>query len=336
MSAVFHHWPLRKRARRACSNCWVRKVRCDAEEYGLPCKHCRSDGTVCRLRDSRAGRWASQAPAFQRRHKALRPRPKEDEIQVEDVDISSRQLRPVHTQDWLHSHASKPEDSLYSEEFAATKDVLVERNASKADEILSDQQERDPINSLVSLFEGPGAELKSLTMDMSTNPSSVFSTGSTQTDPNELPKFIKPLSPLLAPEDIQYLWTKGALQLPPASLRRTIVAAYVQSIHPFFPLLQLSAFLGAAFDDEQDRDQQTSILLFQAVMFVAVAFVGHEDIQEAGFASQRVARQVFYDRVRVRAKHCPTLGSHSLSLTHSLVADLEVSCSMNLASKPIV
>jgi hypothetical protein len=45
----------RQRAANACTQCHLRKVRCDVSRFGLPCTNCRADSKVCTIKESRRG-----------------------------------------------------------------------------------------------------------------------------------------------------------------------------------------------------------------------------------------------------------------------------------------
>jgi hypothetical protein len=45
----------RQRAANACTQCHLRKVRCDVSRFGSPCTNCRADSKVCTIKKSRRG-----------------------------------------------------------------------------------------------------------------------------------------------------------------------------------------------------------------------------------------------------------------------------------------
>jgi len=113
-----------------------------------------------------------------------------------------------------------------------------------------------------------------------------------------LPHFIKP--PLnLSTNDILYLRTKGALDIPEQNFRTSLLAAYTEFVHPFMPLLDLHDFLNGVHSETPT----VSLLLYQAVMFAASVFVDPVVLVEAGFPNRLVARKVLYMRAKVRILH---------------------------------
>ena len=112
-----------------------------------------------------------------------------------------------------------------------------------------------------------------------------------------LPPYIRPLCAHQQPVDIQYLATKGALTLPDDELQRALLRTYIQYVHGFMPILDLSAFLRPIV--HHDGSATVSLLLFQAVMFSSVAFVDLEYLTARGYSSRRSARKVFFEKVRL-------------------------------------
>lgn len=111
------------------------------------------------------------------------------------------------------------------------------------------------------------------------------------------PRFLKPLPARIAPEDREFLRFRGALSMPESGLRDELLRCYIRWVHSFLPVLDLKRFLGAIA--ENDPNGNVSILLFQAVMFVATAFVDLKHLQAAGYANRKSARNAFYTRLRL-------------------------------------
>lgn len=114
----------------------------------------------------------------------------------------------------------------------------------------------------------------------------------------QLPPFIKPLPSKLAPEDVRYLHAKGALTLPGLPLQNALLRVYVEYVHPFMPLMELHEFLNV-INNRDGLTGQVSLFLYQAVMFVASAFVESKFLKEAGYTSRKAARKAFFTRTRV-------------------------------------
>lgn len=99
-------------------------------------------------------------------------------------------------------------------------------------------------------------------------------------------------------EDIDFLQRKGALTVPDTRLRNELLRSYVQYVHPYMPLLDLKDFLQPI--ERNDGDSPVSLLLFQAVMFAATAYVDMRFLHAQGFDNRKAARRFFFQRARVR------------------------------------
>ncbi|EAW10932.1 transcription factor domain-containing protein [Aspergillus clavatus NRRL 1] len=111
------------------------------------------------------------------------------------------------------------------------------------------------------------------------------------------PRFLKPLPSRISPEDLELLRFRGALSIPERGLRNELLRCYIQWVHSFMPVLNLQEFLRCVA--ENDLNGNISLLLFQAVMFVATAFVDFKHLQDAGYSTRKSARNAFYERLRL-------------------------------------
>ncbi|KAH2180046.1 hypothetical protein KXW37_004530 [Aspergillus fumigatus] len=111
------------------------------------------------------------------------------------------------------------------------------------------------------------------------------------------PRFLKPLPSRISSEDLEFLRFRGALSIPESGLRNELLRCYIQWVHSFMPVLNLQEFLRCVA--ENDPEGNISLLLFQAVMFVATAFVDFKHLQDAGYKTRKSARNAFYERLRL-------------------------------------
>ncbi|KAH8805029.1 fungal-specific transcription factor domain-containing protein [Xylogone sp. PMI_703] len=116
------------------------------------------------------------------------------------------------------------------------------------------------------------------------------------------PDYLKPLSSELAPEDIEFLVTKGALWIPPSKLRDAILCSYIKFVHPFLPILELPKLLCIFQGQKATENTKMSILLFQAIMFAASVYVDVNLLIDNGFNTRRAARKEMYQRVKFLAE----------------------------------
>ncbi|KAG6049976.1 Cutinase transcription factor 1 beta [Claviceps sp. Clav50 group G5] len=115
---------------------------------------------------------------------------------------------------------------------------------------------------------------------------------------SQLPAFVRPLPAKIAPEDVQYLVIKGALTLPDIPLQNALLQCYIEYVYPYMPLIDLHNFLSIV-DRRDGVNGQTSLLLYQSIMFSAVAFVDMKHLREAGYSSRKAARKAFFQKTRL-------------------------------------
>ncbi|KAL4917117.1 fungal-specific transcription factor domain-containing protein [Aspergillus aurantiobrunneus] len=114
---------------------------------------------------------------------------------------------------------------------------------------------------------------------------------------DEEPRFLKPLPTRVSAEDLEFLRFRGALAIPESGLRTELLRCYIKWVHSFLPVLNLQEFLRRIAQNDPEGD--ISLLLFQAVMFVATAFVDLRHLQAAGYTTRKSARNAFYTRLRL-------------------------------------
>lgn len=97
---------------------------------------------------------------------------------------------------------------------------------------------------------------------------------------------------------MDYLYSRGAFVLPPVHLQNILVQAYIESIYPYMPSIDLHDFLHI-IDNRDGSAGRISLLLYQAVMFAATAFIDSRDLIDAGYSSRKEMRKYYFGRVRV-------------------------------------
>jgi hypothetical protein len=171
----------------------------------------------------------------------------------------------------------------------------------------SPQQQNDELSG-TTIGETPCGQAPTISSAMSSISTDYFSHGSyfdcaprTERDiitiPH-LPPYITPLPSRLENSVLMFLSSNGALSVPSAEFRHICASRYLELLHPLFPLLDLTNLLSIT----QRRNSECgtiSLLLFNAVMCAALAFVENEHVIRAGYPSKRVARMSFFKRAKV-------------------------------------
>ncbi|KAI2621728.1 transcription factor CTF1 [Hypoxylon sp. NC1633] len=300
----------KRRAARACISCRSRKVRCDVVE-GAPCGNCRWDGVECIVQESRRRRknlfhpssstaslngTTPQAAEAQLRAKPANP------IPIASAAVPLRRPSEVPTQ-----------SSAAGNEVTTSGAILDGGVESHVPHLLYQRSGLRPDPVLLSTLQASnnGSRYPSIWPSPNTcqNSNSVVNGGALRTaqflnsleEPDassQLPAFIRPLPAKIAPEDVSYLHTKGALSLPSLSLQNALLTAYVEYVHPYMPLIELHDFLGM-INSRDGLYGQTSLFLYQSVLFAATAFVDVKHLKEAGYSSRKAARRDFFYKTRL-------------------------------------
>lgn len=87
---------------------------------------------------------------------------------------------------------------------------------------------------------------------------------------NALPRLIKPIPEDLAPITVEFLTKANVFWLPVEDVRQKFVAAYLQGVHPFYPLLAREQLLQASKDSPDRAMGGISLLVLYTMMFAAV------------------------------------------------------------------
>ena len=98
-------------------------------------------------------------------------------------------------------------------------------------------------------------------------------------------------------EDLEYLQRKGAFIIPDTGFRNELLRCYVQYVHPYLPLVDLEDLL-TTIEKNQSTDT-VSLLLFQAVMFAATAYIDMRYLVAQGYVTRKAARKAFFQKVKL-------------------------------------
>ncbi|KAB5575879.1 cutinase transcription factor 1 [Coniochaeta sp. 2T2.1] len=299
----------KRRAARACVSCRARKVRCDVVE-GAPCGNCRWDNVECVVQESRRRKKNLYTAPLAAGHvsgtEALRASTSSNPVNITSADL--RKASTVSHMSGIENAALNPApmptlDSLDGVPLASHVPHLIYQRSSAA-AVAAAAYPTDTAALLAKLGDASG---RALWPNPPITPTPVL--GDIRTaqflntldEPDllaQLPAFIKPLPSKIAPEDVEYLYKKGALTLPPPELQRALIRAYVEYLHPYVPLLELHSFLNTVASKD-GLNGQVSLFLYQAVMFSATAYVEAKYLREAGYPSRRAARKSFFQKTRL-------------------------------------
>ncbi|KAG9234538.1 fungal-specific transcription factor domain-containing protein [Amylocarpus encephaloides] len=286
----------KKRSSRACTTCRNRKVRCNIVAHGAPCSNCRHDEIECILPLSRR-----QRSARERAERCLR-----DSLDGSD----SGDQHNAHLKIEVEQSTSKDNQTLTLSDLAPHGMDISEHPLA---EILP-----FPATSPVTVGASTTCPSSSRTKSWIQIQSPLASAPVLNTNPNAFENGLPNLPPIFTPfprhldsADFQYLYSRDALTVPSEKLQIPLLKAYVNHVHGNIPILDVEEFLsvvkygcGSSDLHRGDLQEQTwrgkiSFLLFQAVMFAAVEFVGLKALEEAGWKSREDCSRAMAGRVKL-------------------------------------
>ncbi|KAI0405201.1 fungal-specific transcription factor domain-containing protein [Xylaria palmicola] len=304
----------KRRAARACVSCRARKVRCDVVE-GAPCGNCRWDGVECVVQESRRRKKGLFDPSSTALHISA-PHRQYAEAHLLKAKTAANPIAIASiasAQHSRHHHELSPTSTLNIDVKAGVSQSGVDTHAShlrcqRPNSIsslpLKNQGSRYPNIFPQPLLTGQRNQSSSSSSGSAAGvdealKTSKFINSLDETDVfSEQYGFLRPLPSRIAPEDVDYLRAKGALSVPSFSLQKALLRVYAEYVHPYMPLLDLHEFLSIV--DARDGSRgQTSLFLYQSVLFCATAFVSNKVLREAGYTSRKAARRAFFSKARL-------------------------------------
>jgi hypothetical protein len=111
-----------------------------------------------------------------------------------------------------------------------------------------------------------------------------------------LPSYIKPIPDYLIGDDLDYLWKTGALSIPETPLLNELLRSYAEYVHPTIPVVEFNNLLQMI---NRSEGEAISLILFQAMMFTASAFVDETYLYAGGYTSRIAAQRALYQKSKV-------------------------------------
>lgn len=111
-------------------------------------------------------------------------------------------------------------------------------------------------------------------------------------------------SSTLSDLDLDILKRRGALTLPPPTLRKALLQSYVDNIHPITPIADILSIKLVQEYGTQDNDglwdcQSIGFPLLQAIMFAGATHVAKIHLLSAGYTSREEACQTLFNRTKL-------------------------------------
>lgn len=283
----------RSRAKHACRECNLRRVKCDVMQKH-PCTNCRSSQASCVILPSKRGRYPRKPRAATTgttttstaSAKQELSQPSSSPVSARRADSSngSPSAPPSENQAQTQQHGPL---SPTTSSTTVTKGLSVAgaSGASSGSLFFGESNFLTLVPSGRSNPQTPAAEKGRLSFPMNT----------TNTTTNTAAQQPSPSTGVihLSGATERYLRDEGALTFPSLSTCLPILRAYFQWFHPCFPIVDRP---------EIARRLQTmdiSPLLFQAMLFIGASYCSDVAITGLGFRDRSEAKSLLYTRARL-------------------------------------
>ncbi|KAM5364609.1 hypothetical protein ACJZ2D_011390 [Fusarium nematophilum] len=290
----------RRRARKACIGCRVRKVRCDVTMHGLPCTNCQLDYKTCVVKDRASKR---QLPIKQGMQQVVfdslcipssaeendhgppnwGPSPELFDELGGNADVGPPpSIEPGQDSQFLEgvsSGAGGPKSDRGGSPSHISNVTQCSNTAASAFDPIDQGAAFSLQQGLTSAESTPGAMM----VPYSSYP---FLTINNLAD--------------LSSQDLAFLEIKGALHVPVKPMLDEFVRQYFLHVHPTLPLLDEAQFWSAYRQDKPaDPQAKIPLLVFQAMIFASCSFVPETVTKALGHDRIRAARSTFYHNTKL-------------------------------------
>lgn len=246
--------PMKKRrASKACLSCRTRKVRCDYSEDGVACSNCKADGFECHTVERKKRR--------KNVNLVTREPHDSDNSVIHEIDQVSRMTPDVNRDIDL-------QDNSIADQLDVTNDFQSQPQISPTPNVANDPS----VSRHTLLHSVPHYGFLmgiSRNQDESENQSNqptiedVILQLGVDDDQNAPSQHSR-----LGEHEFKYLQMTGSLSLPDQSIMNELVDVYFRMFHPFFPIIEKTAFLHDFHQMNAGNLPGPSLLLLQAVLFI--------------------------------------------------------------------
>ncbi|KAM0718177.1 hypothetical protein Q7P37_006509 [Cladosporium fusiforme] len=278
---------VRQRASKACIRCNKRKLKCDAVQKNGPCSRCRMDRVEgCVLGTSRRGTYIRT-----RKHRSKdAPLDRGSSCEQETQGDSSASLvtaRDSHTGTDNSprtdiTDGDPPQESISSmfESFVEGNDNNKDRAAAQLGMMLLG--EHSPLTFVLKEpHHHQPSEFHNIGIDMSKR-SRTTADSSRKNHP-----------PHLSSQDIDYLTSKRAFEVPKSGLEKLLVSAFLDRFYPLYSIVDKDEIL------QLHRTQNLPFILLHAICLIGATFCDISVIHRYGFDSRLQARRSFYEKAKI-------------------------------------
>ncbi|KAL6903299.1 fungal-specific transcription factor domain-containing protein [Trichoderma evansii] len=273
----------RRRASKACLHCRQRKVRCDVTLRGVPCLNCQLDHQTCAIQERKSKRPLSDSKISAYREggsviEGLSTRvADENPSGIDSIDQWAKRLSGVPPFGAKGSSTSPHSDARSNESNCIDLEGFSPKTASAIANVHNGKTKSNRYSTFSNSSKAPG-------------------NGTGYNSYDTLPFVATPELGHLSALDVRFMQLNGCFDLPPMPILNELVRMYFLHTHPIVPLLDEGDFWDSF---SCSNGEKISLLLFQAMVFAACAFIPEAVAEAAGFPYPRAAAEAFYKKTKI-------------------------------------
>ncbi|KAL7934739.1 fungal-specific transcription factor domain-containing protein [Trichoderma chlorosporum] len=280
----------RRRASKACLHCRQRKVRCDVTLRGVPCLNCQLDHQLCAVQERKSKRSLSDSKLAGHYEggsvsEGLSTRLVDDNPSgIDGIDQWAKRLSgiaPLSLKGLSLNAFDVPQNATRANESTCINlEGFSPKTANTISNLHNCSQAREGANTYNAFADH--------------TPPSISNIGHNSHD--TLPFIRTPELGHLSALDIRFMQLNGCFDLPPMPILNEFVRMYFLHVHPIVPLIEEGEFWESF---SCTNGEKISLLVFQAMIFAACAFIPGAIAEATGFDCPRSATAAFYKKAKI-------------------------------------
>ncbi|KAL6872164.1 N-terminal binuclear Zn cluster-containing/DNA binding domain-containing protein [Trichoderma novae-zelandiae] len=280
----------RRRASKACLHCRQRKVRCDVTLRGVPCLNCQLDHQSCAVQERKSKRSLSNSEHSFHREGGLII----EGISTGRLDENTSGIESI--DQWAKRLSALTPVSLRGSPIGALSAPQIDARSCESPYINLDGFSPKTASTISKIHIGSQTTEKLRVYNAFADQSTATVDGTVYSNFETLPFIRRPDLAHVSALDIRFMQLNGCFDLPPIPILNEFVRIYFLHVHPIIPLLEEGEFWDSY---SCTNGEKISLLVFQAMIFAACAFIPGAIAEATGFDCPRAATAAFYKKAKI-------------------------------------
>ncbi|RFU76012.1 fungal specific transcription factor domain-containing [Trichoderma arundinaceum] len=280
----------RRRASKACLHCRQRKVRCDVTLRGVPCLNCQLDHQLCAVQERKSKRSLSDSKLSAQHDggsiiEGISTRMSHDNPSgIDSIDQWAKRLSgfpPLSLKGLsISAYDVVQNDTTTTESTCMNLEGFSPKTASTISNLHNKYRTKEKLDAYNALADQPSASIE----------------GIGYSSHDTLPFIRTPELGHVSALDIRFMQLNGCFDLPPMPILNEFVRMFFLHVHPIVPLFNEGEFWESF---SCTNGEKISLLVFQAIIFAACAFIPGAIAEATGFDCPRAATAAFYKKAKI-------------------------------------